>query len=291
MIRALLTGGGFGLGVWLILRGWFPAPVGLKTRIARYNSAAPTIGATDTVVRSVLGRPALWLLRTTRGDLMPDVEADVAITGGDLQGFAIDKVKTAIGGMVLLPMILLAGRVIHSPVIMLALAVTGFGIGYLMPDLELKKKAAARREEFSEVLTGFISLVAVSISGGGGVNSAMIDTTSIGDGWCFEALRQSLDESLLLGETPWQGFERLGRRLRVVPLIELASALDLAGQSGARVVETLRARAESARERELSESLASAQKKSESMSIPIAAMLLGWFGFLGYPAVANLLGL
>ena len=178
----------------------------------------------------------------------------------------------------------------HSGLALLILALVGFCIGYLVPDFDLKQKAATRRKEFNEVLTGFVGLIAVSISGGGGVNTAMLDATSIGEGWCFDMIRRSLDEAFLAGESPWTAFERLGERLALLPLVELAGALALAGNSGARVVETLRARAESGRDRELSEALANAERKSESMGIPIGAMLLGWFLFLGYPAIAGLIG-
>jgi tight adherence protein C len=292
MIRSLLTGAGFGFGLWLAVRGWFPAPVGLKTRLSRFSDgdANTPLDASETVIQSAMGRPALWLLRAVRGELIYEIEADVAITGGSLQDHAIDKLKAGLGGVMLVPLMAYAARLVRSPFAFLILALIGFVVGYFLPDFELKQKAATRRQEFNEVLTGFVGLIAVSISGGGGINTAMIDTTGIGDGWCFEALREALDEAILVGETPWNAFERLGRRLNVMQLVELSSALSLAGTSGARVVDTLRARAESGRERELADAMAKAQKKSESMSIPVAAMLLGWFGFLGYPAVANLIG-
>lgn len=144
--------------------------------------------------------------------------------------------------------------------------------------------------EFVEALNAFVSLVAVSIAGGGGVNTAMKDTTSLGGGWPFEMIHRTLDEAALFGESPWSALDRLGRDLDVEELIELAGALSLAGVSGARVADTLRSRAESGRQKALAEAKAKAEAKSESMNLPVAAMLLGWVLFMGFPAVAALLG-
>ncbi len=290
MIRAFLTGAALGLGVWLLVRGLFPAPLDLRTRLARHAELQGRPGGPASRVDSLLGRPAVWLLRSLRAELLPQIEADLAVTESNLTAFALEKLKVGTALAVLVPISLYFGGVAHSPFTLLILALVGMVGGYVVPDLDLKQKAATRRKEFTEVLTGFVGLIAVSISGGGGVNTAMLDATSIGEGWCFDMIRRSLDESFLLGESPWTGFERLGRQLNLLPLVELAGALALAGNSGARVVDTLRARAESGRDKELADALSTAERKSESMGIPIGAMLLGWFLFLGYPAVAGLIG-
>ncbi len=289
MIRHFIMGGCFGLGIWLVLRGLFPAPVSLAERLATFDDRgirSDNPGA----LRSLWSRLAVWLLRTVKSDLMDEVQSDLEVTAGDLETHATDKLNAGVGGAVLLVAVLYLFGLARSVFAVTLILVAGFIVFYVVPDLELKRRAAARREEFREALNAFVSLVAVSISGGGGVNSAMNDATAIGGGWCFEALRRSIAEATLHGESPWAGFDRLGRRLGVVSLIELAGALSLAGTSGARVTETLKARAESGRERELAEAMTAAEKKSESMNIPVATMLLGWMGFMGYPAVANLLG-
>jgi tight adherence protein C len=289
MIRPFLTGAALGLGLWLMVRGWFPAPVDLRTKLARYaDIQTRPRGAAR--IDSIIGRPAVWLLRSVRAETLEQIEADLAVTDGELTAYAVEKLKVGAALMVLFPIVGYFVGFAHSLLAAVIIGVAAFATGYLIPDIDLKQKAAVRRQEFSEVLTGFVGLIAVSISGGGGVNTAMLDATSIGEGWCFDTIRRSIDEAFLAGESPWTAFERLGRRIGVISLVELASALALAGNSGARVVETLRARAEAGRDRELSDAMSKAERKSESMSIPIAAMLLGWFGFLGYPAVANLIG-
>lgn len=289
MIRDFLIGGLLGLGLWLVLRGLFPPRPTLADRLTRF---AETTGrpVKQTALRSTWGRFAVWVLRSVKGDDLDELDADLAVTDTALEAHAVDKLHAGVGGGVLLVVVSwMFGIVGGGFVALLILAVGSVGF-YLVPDGDLRRKAAVRRDEFSESLNAFVNLVTISVSGGSGINNAMSDVVGIGRGWAFDALRQSMVEAELHGESPWAGFDRLGRRLQVTPLIELAGALSLAGNSGARVIETLQARAVSGQQRELADAMASAEKKSESMNVPVAAMILGWVGFMGYPAVIGLLG-
>ena len=290
MMRELAMGVAFGAGIWLILRGLFPDPETLAERLAGHAGSGVAVGVDDGT-STAWSRLAMWLLRRVRGDRLADTEADVLIIGGTLRSLAVDKLNSGLAGaFVILVVAFLMGWV-NSVVVMLLVLAGGFAVSYLLPDMELRRKAATRREEFNEVLTGFVSLLAVSVAGGGGLNSALQDVTDIGESWVFDTIRQTLDESTLIGESPWTGLDRLGRRLQLPHVVELAGALSLAGMSGARLTETLESRARSGRSRELTEALARAERKSETMNVPVAALLLGWVGFVAYPAVVNLLGL
>ena len=290
MIQATIIGGLVALGLWLVVRGWFPAPLSLSERLAEYSDVS--IHTDDqTALRSLWGKVAVTMSSTANSGDLTDVAADVAVTEGDMETHALDKLNAGIGGAVLLAVVGFLFGFSRSGFAIPLVLLFGFAAFYFAPDIELKRKAATRRDEFNESLTAFVSLVAVSISGGGGVNTAMADASKLGTGRPFRILQQSIEESALHGESPWGGFDELGQRLKIVPLIELAGALSLAGTSAARVTETLNARAESARGRELADATTAAEKKSESMNIPVAAMVLGWAGFMGYPAVAGLLGI
>lgn len=289
MTQSFVIGGLLGLGLWLVARGLYPRPPSLADRLAAHSELRPS-SASNTVLRTMWGRLAVWVLRTVKGGSMDNVSADLAVVDRDLEAHAVDKLNAGLGGAGLSAAILVLLGVARSPLAMAVIGTAGFVIFYLVPDVEFRRKAEDRRQEFSEALNAFVGLVAVSISGGGGVNSAMQDALSIGGGWSFDALRRSVENSLLHGESPWSGFDELGHRMDVVPLIELAGALSLSGDSGAKVTETLQSRAESGRQRELADAMTAAERKSESMNIPVATMLLGWVGFMGYPAVVNLLG-
>ena len=69
---------------------------------------------------------------------------------------------------------------------------------------------------------------------------------------------------------------------------ELSASLTLAGAKGARVRQSLVAKAESLRQRRMSE--AEANEASERMVIPLVLLGMGLLVFLGYPAVSRVLG-
>ncbi len=277
------------LGFLLVIRGLFPPRPSLKDYLATPD--AGSISTTGMAFRSVWGRIGLWLVRTVQRDkLEHSLKSDLAVTETDVETFAIDKLNAAIGFGAIVGVVGWFLGWASGVVALTILVVAGFAIGFLLPDVEISTKAARRRDEFREALTAFISLVAVCISGGGGVNSAMSDALQVGGDWTFRMLREAFDESILMGEDVWTGFDRLGRQLGVEELIELAGALGLAGTSGARVTETLKARAESSRDKERQLVLTTAEKKSERMNIPVAVLAFSWMVFVGYPALAGLIG-
>ncbi len=290
MISVFATGATLGLGLWLLLLGLRPPPRPLGDRLADFHEGRVPVTDAPSLLRSTWTRLALWLFRAVRSDAIEETTADTEVAGTTLDVHVTDKLNAGLGGAVLSVVLGWLIGVAGGPVGVVVVALIGFVVCYFLPDAELRSKAAARREEFDQALTGFVSLVAVSMAGGGGTNTAMADAAAIGHGWSFDLLRRCLDEAALVGEPPWAAMERVGRRLHLTHLVELSGALGLAGASGARITESLQARAEADRSREISETSARAEAKSESMNVPIAALLLGWFGFMGYPAVANLIG-
>lgn len=289
MILAVLAGAILALGLIVVARGLYPSPPSLKHQLSTYHREIRPEMTERESFKSWWAVLAVALVRAVRGDLH-DVEMDLAVTGTSVKMFATDKLNAGIGGAAIVFMVLFVGGIVSSPLAALLGSVLGFVGFFLVPDADLKSKAAARRREFNDTVTAFVELVSVSVAGGGGVNTALIDATRMGDGWAFDLLRESLADSNLRSETPWAGFERLGNHLGITSLVELSGAMALAGTSGAKVSETLVARAESARSKELSERLSEAERASETMGVPVVAMLIGWMGFLGYPAIMNLVG-
>jgi len=291
MIEAALAGALLALGVVVLLRGANPQPATLQERIENLNT--PVHGDDFTHVDAenfveLRQQIALRLLIWSKGDKMPDVQSDVAAARGEIDAFALDKLYGAIGSgflsIVAGVWFGLASTLIGGVLVALA----GGAIGYNLPDFEIKKKARIGRDEFEVALNSFVSLVSVSLSGGGGLNTAMLDAANVGRGWVFETLQDTLTDSELSSEPAHRSLGRLGRELQVDGLIELAGALGLAGDSGARITETLIARAESGRKRMISDARSEAEKQSANLGIPVGALLIGWVGFLGYPAVVNL---
>lgn len=284
---AALAGALLATGVLVLVKGVFPGKTSLNARLAEFADDAEDLFQQED---SLLQVYSLMLLETVKGEDIERYESDVLVTGSDLPGIAVEKVKSAgLGAGVIAALAILFGWV-SNPLGLLIAIVVGAAAGYLYPDMELKKKAVARRVEFSRALTAYMTLLGSSISGGGGLATALSDAAAMGDGWVFDHIRGALEVSRLDGTSPWVALDRLGQRLNVVPLIELAGSLTLAGNSGARVTETLAARAQSSREKELSEVRSEAEAKSAKLGIPVGMVMLTWVFFVGYPAITGISG-
>lgn len=289
VFEALLVGAAFGFGIWLLLRGFNPEQPSLSERIGNLTVGDVGPEFADESFDGLRRRLAMWALETAKGDKLDAVRADCAVTRTPIDVFAIDKLNAAVGGGLLIGGLAWWFGIASTVVGMVVLVLAGGALSYTLPDLDLRKRAAQSRVEFERALSAFIGLVAVSMTGGGGLNTALADSVQIGRGWVFEAIESALTDGALSGESAWSSLDRLGQRMGVEGLIELAGALGLAGDSGARLTETLLARAESARKREVSEARELAERTSANLGIPVATMLFGWLGFVGYPAVANLI--
>lgn len=292
MIEAAIVGGLLALGVVILLRGLNPSDATLQERI--YNLSLPPEedafapidpGNFDELRQQV----SIRLLQMTAGDKMGDIQSNVAAARTDLDRFAMDKLYAGIGVGIMSIFLGMQFGLVSTVIGAVVVAVAGAALGYNLPDIDIRTKAKKGRAEFEVALNAFVGLVGVSMSGGGGLNTAMMDAATVGRGWVFELLRETLQESQVRNEPAWRGLDRLGRRLQVEGLIELAGSIGLAGDSGARVTETLVARAESGRKRMIAEARSQAEERTANLGIPIGALLLGWVGFLGYPAVVNLI--
>ena len=288
MIPAVLCGLLIAAGIWAVVRGAFPAPPTLSRLAAAYEYSTGAAGAEGPRPRSPSSRLALALANVVQGDDVR-VRQDLAVVGLPAEEFAMDKLKAGALGAAIVGGSLFAVGLARGPLLVIAL-LGGFVGFYFAQDATLRKKAAVRRREFVDTVTAFIGLVSVSIAGGGGVMSAMNAAASLGDGWALQRIRLLLDEAATRNESPWVSLDRLGSELGIPSLVELGGSMSLAAQSGAKISDSLAARAQSARARELAERLAEEEQTSEALGVPVVVMLLAWGGFLGYPAVVNVIG-
>lgn len=288
MTRTVVFGLVLAAGGWCVLRGLFPPRVSLEHSLVDLP-AAELAASPTTQLRDRWSRLALRVLRLSRSDPL-SLRQDLAVTGTSLAEHATDRLTAGALGAVTLGAILVVIRQ-ADPLLLAGALVVGFFAFSREPESRLRRRAIHRRREFMDAVTAYISLVSVSISGGGGVVGAMSAAASFGSGWPIEQIRLTLDRAARRNLAPWRELERLGDELGIPSLVELGGAMSLAGESGAQVSDSLSARAHSARARELSERLADEERKSETLGIPVVFMLLGWMGFLGYPAIANLLNL
>jgi tight adherence protein C len=309
MTIALLLGTGLGVGICLIVAGLRPAPLRLAAALQRLDRPPlPTLAAFATPVvaeADLIGRVRRWLgQRTSRlargshggdlplGGLSGDVTADLAVTGTSSELHTGAKALSALLGF-LLPafawlLLRLAG--LGLPLLVpLWLSLTGLLVGFLTPDLRLRRQAAEARRAFRASVGAYLDLVAMRMASGSGLAEALHDAASIGTGPAFAQIRGALADARTDGLTPAQALGRLGQQLHLPDLVDVSTRLRLVDTSGAQAQTSLRAQAASLRDRELADAQGRANEQSQSMLVAQVVLGFGFVLFLGYPAVARVL--
>ena len=303
MTGAFLTGGLGGFGLFLLAFALHPPRPRLGRRLAafdasrrqgngRWRAAGAYSGDHSGELRWRLGR---WLagLCAARGWEFPSLRASLSLAGVPFEIFLATKVMLAVLGLVLGPVLVimlgLAGA--HLPIVIpvwfgLALAVVFF----FLPDLEVKQKADKRRRDFRHAIGSFLDLFAMNLAGGRGVPEALMSASNVGTGWAFWRIRDALATARITGHTPWQALGALGDEIRIDELRDLAAALSLVAEDGAKVRESLVARAASLRRRELADLEGQAGERSQSMLVAQLLLCAGFLIFLVFPVVGLLLG-
>jgi len=172
----------------------------------------------------------------------------------------------------------------HVGAVAAAMALGG-GAGHALAVTRVRTAARERRRRFRHAFSAYLDLVNVLLAGGAGMETALSVAADAGDGWSFELIRTSLVRARVARRSPWDELARLGRRLDVPDLVEVAGTISLSGEHGARVRGSLAARAEALRHRQLADIEARAQSATERMGVPLVLLFVSFIGLLGYPAL------
>jgi Flp pilus assembly protein TadB len=299
VIPAVLAGAVSGLGVLVLVVALRPTRPSLAATLARLDAPRdPLHGSISAAIRAE-GLPG-WRRRlgvrvesvlNTRGVALGQVRSDLAVLGRSMEGFLATTVVLAglglVFGLVLVVMFLALGAGVGPalPVGLSLVCAVGFG---LLPLLTLRQEAAVRRRDFRHAVGSFLDLVAMNLAGGRGVPESLLAAAQIGAGWPFARIRDTLAFARLQGLTPWAALGRLGDELKIDELRDLSAALTLVADDGAKVRQSLTARAATLRRRELSETEGKAAERSQSMLVAQLVICLGFLLFLAYPAVYSI---
>ena len=297
MIEGFIIGAGAGLGLFLLVFALIPRRVALARQVAAFDAARPARNRTEyfssgeSEVSRRIGR-ALAAFCAEQGWEFPSLRGNLSLIGKSFENYLATKVLLAVFGFLIAPIALVGADELgfHMPVYVpvwagLALA----GVFFFLPDLEVKQKADARRRDFRHAIGAFLDLVSMNLSGGRGVPEALMAASEIGSGWALGRIRDALASARISGLTPWQALGLLGEEVSVDELRDLAAALSLVAEDGAKVRESLSARAVSLRRRELADLEGQAGEKSQSMLIAQMLLCAGFLIFLTYPVIGVLL--
>jgi Flp pilus assembly protein TadB len=301
LVYALLAGALAGFGLLLLVLAVRPARVGIAAGIARLDADRQTPRLS--VSEAILATEGLsgWRVRlgaelasalAARGMRVPSLRADLAVLGRSLEGFLASTVLLAVLGLlfgpVLVGLAMLAG-VDLGLTVPLGLALLFSLLCALLPLAAVRREAAKRRQDFRHAVGAFLDLVSMNLAGGRGVPEALSAAASVGGGWPFARLRDTLAFARLQGLTPWAALGRLGDEVGLNELRDLSAALTLVADDGAKIRASLAARAATLRRRELAEMEGKAGQRSQSMLVAQMLIVLGYLLFLAYPAVIRIL--
>lgn len=266
--------------------------------IARVGSRPVPLPPIEAAHRSVIGKIAARLADTAsarglfRHPRWVELSPSFAITL-TTPAQLVSRVIAAAGVGVLAPPVLWVGTEaagISTSVlfpVLLALVMIPVGIG--IPFLLLIAEAKERRQHFKSVVGTYVDLVVLSLAGGSGIEESLMSASAVSTDWAARRISKALLLARDAGETAWEALSDLGRELAVSELIELSATLQLAGTEGARVRQSLSARAVSMRRHEQAEAESAANAMTERLFLPGTLLLLGFLLFIGYPAFNRIL--
>lgn len=306
MTEILVYGGLLGAGALLVLTA---QPMGAPRPSLRRRLDALRPEATvepprlrERVSRSRLFeealRPALESAGQRGAPLLGRLGIDLRATEerlravGDRGGLALflgQKLAGGLIGLAFLPVAASFGIAPPTPVWAWIAAAAG---GFALPDAMLKSRAEARRRRMREGLVHFAELLALAVSAGLGIEGALEQATSAGQGPLFDEARRVLREARLRGEPSWEALARLPAEAGLPEAEPLAQTVRAAASQGAPVTQALRAQGRTLRERRRLELVEAGERAQVRMLLPIGLLILpAFFVLLLYPAAVQLLRL
>ncbi len=296
----LLAGGLVGLGVLVVVTVLIPPAQGVGATLARLDGARGRAQSLTASAAAGHGDGRLDVLRqgigarlehefAARGWQLHRTRTDLAVINRSMASHLGTKVLLGLAALVWGPAVMTLvgfGGITVPAALCIAFAVFAF----MLPDLSLRRDAEHRRRDFRHVMGSFLDLVAMNLAGGRGLPEALMAASTIGDHWAMVRIRQALSNARIIGLTPWEGIARLGIDLGVDELRDLASALALAGDEGAKIRTSLMSRAESMRRKELADVEGQAGEQSQSMLLAQLMICFAFLAFLIYPAITRIGG-
>lgn len=302
MIWPLLTGALTGLGVYALVRVLMRPRPGVATLVARIDAGSRSM-QTHTLseydasfsgmsehTRGVMTALAdrLEVLAAQRGWHLHRQRADLAILNRTVGAMLATKVVAGLMLFALAPVLWAGMRLTGMDLPAGVPLVLGLGLGlfgFVLPDLSLRSEADKRRREFRRTVGIFLDLVAMNLAGGRGLPEALMAAANVSDHWSLVRIRQALANARLFGTTPWEALGDLGREIDLEELENLSGALVLAADDGAKIRQSLSARAATMRRKELARAEGEEGERSQSMLVAQLLLLMAFLVYLGYPAV------
>jgi len=289
----LLAGALVGVGIVVLVAGLVPSAPNLHAALLRlddHEAPSPTTMPDGSRLRSVARRRVLPQLVESLG--LRRYAANLRMVDQTPEDLAARKVGYALLGLAFPTVLAGAAAVVGvrpPAAIPVALALILGGVLFVVPDLDLRRRATAAREDLRKATCVYLELVALERAADAGTTEALDRAANVGTTREFERIRDALLRAELTGRPSWEGLTDLAESTGVPELGDLADIMRLSGHDGAAVYATLRARAASLRTQLLTATTAKANAASEHMIVPVALLGVAFMALIAYPAFARIL--
>jgi len=296
MVLVIVAGFGIGVGLGAVLWGLFPPPLTLRASLARLTGEhvpAPVVlthgvGNARRICSQILDTNIRKVPR-----LAEIVLPDLAITGTPTETFAVKVVGYGAGLALLGPVLWAAmqGIGVHVGFELPAVAVLVLGgAGAVTPFFDLHTAAQRRRRHFCHSLSTYASLVSMAMAGAMGWSSALEVAAGVSRrDWAMTEIAQALLWAEAYRKQPWEGLDHLADRFNLPDLADLARSMAQAGD-GARIRDSLDAKASSLRLKEAAALEDAAAATTQKMLLPGVLLMAGYGLLVFYPALAAFTG-
>ena len=280
-----IAGGVGGLGIWTLVSQLVPAGPRLDAALARIQVTRTP--AAEPPIRALISRI------TAAPGWVPIPVTDLALLGKDRERWLASKLGCGLAGLGTIPALAAVATLAGGQVPIVVPGLTSLALGFASfcaPDLVTRVNARQRRADFRHALTSYLDLVALERGAGAAPTEALEAAAQIGGGWAFARIAGALEAARQAGRPPWEGLAALATQTGVAELSDLAEIAEVAGQEGARILQTLSARAESMRAEALAATKAKAGSRSTTMVVPIALLGAGFLLLLVFPIIYRTFG-
>ena len=298
MMSVVLLGALVGLGALGVVYGLRSTEPSLEA-LSRAMSRPPPVNPVAPPDRGAIAGLGRWVVARTDVDALAlrrgwsPVRSGLAVTARTWEDLASETIVSDTVTLFAPPMLWLAAEWagIDLPLgVPVTLALVVVPLGVALPVVSLLRAARLRRVHVRIVLATFLDLVVMGLAGGVGVEGALHSASQASSDWALRRMARSLSKARDAGQSPWVALGLLGAELGVEELVELSSTLQLAGTEGARVRQSLSARAAALRRHEQADAESAANAVTERLFLPGALLLVGFLLFVGYPAFSRIIG-
>ncbi|SEF38400.1 hypothetical protein SAMN05421837_12131 [Amycolatopsis pretoriensis] len=264
------------------------AAIGVTLIVAAFAPTRPRLA--DVLHEAPRGSGGLFGAVVVRADRLKLTAkpVDLALVGQSRESFVVQRIGFLLGGALWIPVLTTVLALIGAapPIGLTGAASVGCAVvGWQLPVVMLKSEVKRTRAAFAGALAAYCRLVALGRLGDRGPVEALRYPATLGTGWAFRLIKQAIDEAVLRGRMPWAGFAELAEETGVRELKDIGHIIASAGQDGASIVDTLRAKAAALDEKQLADRKTGSSVRSDRMDMPIALLGLAFIAFLAFPGL------